>query len=60
VGIFASADPVAVDKASLDLVNASCGKEIFKEVHPNQHHLLQLEYAQKIGLGKLDYELIKL
>ncbi len=59
VGIFASADPVAVDKASLDLVNATCGKEIFKEVHPNQNHLLQLEYAQKIGQGNVDYDLIK-
>lgn len=59
VGLFASADPVAIDKASLDLVNASCGKEIFKEVHPEQHHLLQLEYAQKLGLGSVDYELIR-
>lgn len=59
VGIFASADPVAIDKASLDLVNASCGKEIFKEFHPRQRHLLQLEYAHELGLGSLDYELIR-
>jgi len=59
VGIFASADPVAVDKASLDLVNASCGKQIFKEYHPGQDHLLQLEYAQTLGLGSVDYELIR-
>ena len=59
VGIFASADPVAIDKASLDLVNASCGKEVFKEFHPEQNHLLQLEYAQKLELGSLDYELIR-
>jgi hypothetical protein len=59
VGIFASIDPVAIDKASLDLVNASCGREIFKEAHPGQNHILQLEYAQKIGLGNLDYELIR-
>ena len=60
VGIFASADPVAIDKASLDLVNAYCGKEIFKEFHPKQNHLLQLEYAHELGLGGLDYELIRL
>jgi len=59
VGIFASADPVAIDKASLDLVNASCGKDIFKEVHPQQNYLLQLEYARKLGLGSIDYELIR-
>ena len=60
VGIFASTDPVAIDKASLDLVNAACGKEIFQESHPGQHPHLQLEYAQKIGLGSLDYELIRI
>lgn len=59
VGIFSSADPVAIDKASLDLVNESCGKEVFKEAHPRQNHLLQLEYAQKIGLGSIGYELIR-
>lgn len=60
VGIFASTDPVAIDKASLDLVNASCGKEIFTEAHPQQNHVLQLEYAEKIGLGNIDYELIRI
>ena len=60
VGILASLDPVAIDKASLDLVNESCGKEIFKEAHPQQNPLLQLEYAQKIGLGSIDYELIRI
>lgn len=58
VGIFASLDPVAIDKASYDLVNASCGKEIFEEAHPEQNPLLQLEYAQMLGLGSMDYDLI--
>ncbi len=60
VGIFASTDPVAIDKASLDLVNKACGKEIFKEFHPDQNPLLQIEYANRIGLGNLDYELVRL
>ncbi len=59
VGIFASTDPVAIDKASLDLVNHSCGKEIFKEFHPGKNHMMQLEYAQRLGMGYLDYELIR-
>ncbi|MDR3555262.1 MAG: DUF362 domain-containing protein [Syntrophobacteraceae bacterium] len=59
VGIFASTDPVAIDKASQDLVNAACGKDVFKEFHPDQHPHLQLEYARDIGLGSIDYELIK-
>ncbi|TAM38325.1 4Fe-4S dicluster domain-containing protein, partial [bacterium] len=60
VGILASSDPVSIDKASFDLVNRSCGKDIFKSVHPEQDGLKQLTYAQEIGLGKLDYELIEL
>ena len=60
VGILASTDPVAIDKASLDIVNTACGKEIFKEVHPQQNPLLQLEYAEKLGLGSIDYELIRI
>ncbi|MDR3568481.1 MAG: DUF362 domain-containing protein [Syntrophobacteraceae bacterium] len=59
VGIFASTDPVAIDKASLDLVNDSCGKAIFEVFHPGKNPLVQLEYAQKLGLGNMDYELIR-
>lgn len=60
VGILASHDPVSIDKASFDLVNASCGKDIFHEAHPDYNGLNQLEHAQSIGLGNLDYELIRL
>jgi len=59
-GILASNDPVAIDKASFDLVNKFSGKDIFKAAHPDQDGLIQLEYAQKLGLGSLDYELIAL
>ena len=60
VGIVASFDPVSVDKASLDLVNSSCGHDIFKELHPNRDGEIQLKYAQQLGLGSFDYELIRL
>jgi len=60
VGILASIDPVSIDKASLDLVNKACGKDIFKATHPEQDGTVQLKYAQEIGLGNLDYELIEL
>lgn len=59
LGIFASTDPVAIDMASLDLVNDSCGKEIFKEFHPGKNPMVQLKYAHSLGLGNLDYELIR-
>jgi len=60
VGILASVDPVSIDQASFDLVNKACGKDIFKDTHPGQDGTRQLEYAQSIGLGSLDYELIEL
>lgn len=58
IGILASNDPVSIDKASLDLVNKACGRDIFKELHPQRDSRRQLEYANKLGLGNLDYELI--
>jgi len=60
VGILASDDPVSIDKASFDLVCQACNKDIFKAAHPDQDGIKQLAYAQKIGLGNLEYELIRL
>jgi len=60
VGILASHDPVSIDQASFDLINQASGRDIFKDAHPEQDGTQQLRYAQDIGLGSLDYELIKL
>lgn len=60
IGILASSDPVSIDKASYDLVIKSCGKDVFKEVHPKRDSFRQLNYAYKLGIGNLDYELITL
>lgn len=60
LGILASLDPVAIDKASLDLVNKASGKDIFKAAHPKADGLRQLRYAEGLGLGSLDYELVEL
>lgn len=60
IGILASNDPLAIDKASFELVNKSAGKDIFKEAHPKRDGWKQLNYAAKIGLGSLDYALIPL
>lgn len=59
VGIFASGDPVSIDKASRDLVNKKAGKDIFKEAHPERNGFIQLEYAENLGLGNLEYELVE-
>lgn len=57
IGIFASQDPVSVDKACFDRVVKSCGKDVFKEAHPDRDGFKQLIHANSIGLGNLDYEL---
>lgn len=58
IGIIAGIDPVAVDQASYDMVNQVYGKDLFKELHPDIDPTLQLEYAQNLGLGSREYELI--
>ena len=51
IGILASHDPVALDTASLDLVQKIKGRKIF------QRGRRTLRYAEKIGLGKTDYQM---
>ena len=58
VGIVAGEDPVAVDQASYDLVNKAYGKNFFKKMHPGVNPEIQLEYAEKIGLGSRKYVLV--
>jgi uncharacterized Fe-S center protein len=58
IGILGSVDPVAVDKASVDMVNERSHRDLLREVH-NVDWSIQLEHAQQIGLGHMDYELIK-
>jgi uncharacterized Fe-S center protein len=73
IGILASDDPVAIDQASVDLVNqeqalpGSClttnvhaGEDKFKGIYPKVDWKIQLEYAQTLGLGNRDYDLKKL
>lgn len=60
VGILASTDPVAVDKAAIDMVEARGGRtlpELIGKRKLDWHY--QIEHAVKIGLGRADYELIK-
>jgi len=73
VGIVASIDPVAIDQASVDLVNdqlgnpnsalKSChnkGQDKFRGVYPRIDWKVQLKYGEEIGLGSRRYELIKI
>ena len=71
IGVAASKDPVAIDQASADLVNqqagtsGSCltkctgpGEDKFRGVYPNIDWTIQLDHAEKIGLGTRKYELV--
>jgi len=60
IGILASRDPVSIDQASFDLIKAACGRDIFLELHPHRDGTKQLQYAQQLGLGSRDYELVTL
>lgn len=60
IGILASRDPVSVDQASFDLIKQACGRDIFKELHPKRDGMRQLRYAEELGLGSREYELIRL
>lgn len=54
IGVLLSKDPVALDAACLDLVQKEKRIELFEKGR------CVLEHAQKIGLGSLSYELVKL
>ncbi len=59
VGVLFSYDPVAVDRAGVDLVIEGCGLDIFKKLHPDVDYEHQFKYAEEIGLGRCDYRLIE-
>jgi len=58
VGIFLSKDIVSVEMASTDAVINQEGKNVFLDAH---HHdpYLQIQEAEKLGLGSGEYELEK-
>lgn len=62
VGILASLDPVAVDKACVDQVYASPdhGKIHLIERMETRNGIHTLEHAEKIGVGSLQYELVNI
>ncbi len=59
VGLLASSDPVALDRASIDLVLAGAGSDVFRKGYKLDWSL-QLAHGEKIGLGTQTYELVKL
>lgn len=54
VGLLASTDAVAIDRACLDLVQANEGKKLFDIGRET------LDHAEKLGLGSQKYDLVEL
>jgi hypothetical protein len=59
IGILGSTDPIAVDKASADLVIRKSGKDVLRAGY-DVDWSVQLRHGVQIGLGNMDYELIEI
>ena len=72
IGILASDDIVAIDQASVDLVNLApgvpntlLGEKIekgvdkFRTIYPNIDYTVQIKYAEELGAGSSPYNLIE-
>jgi len=73
IGILASCDPVAIDTASCDLVNneksipdtaikkpLKKGEDKWRALYPSIDWNIQLDHAEKTGLGERKYTLVKI
>ena len=62
IGILASLDPVALDRACVDMVYNSPdpGKSRLIERMESRNATHILDYAESLGLGKQDYTLVTL
>ena len=73
IGILAAEDPVAIDQASVDLVNReegnkasrlqknwNPGEDKFRAIYPEVDWSIQLAYGEEIGLGTRQYDLIRI
>ena len=73
IGILGSKDPIAIDQASVDLLNQGPGipgsalpgalepgQDKLRALYPAVDWTRQLAYGQEIGLGSREYELVEL
>jgi len=72
IGMFASFDPVALDKACIDAVNSAPAIETsiiaesertsdhFTNIHPTTNWREQIDYAAELGIGNVGYEIVEM
>ncbi len=58
IGILLSKDPVAIDAASLSLVEEKSNQKFSDLAHDIPYNF-QIEYARELRFGSTDYELIE-
>jgi uncharacterized Fe-S center protein len=69
IGLLASRDPVAIDQAAIDLFQGAPGvagtrlsdpttKDKLRDLNPGVDWEHALRYAERVGLGTRDYELM--
>jgi uncharacterized Fe-S center protein len=71
IGILASLDPVAIDKASADLINSQpgvpgtalkateAGADKLRSLYPELDWTVQIRHAEEMGLGSSEYDLVR-
>ncbi|MCQ2071308.1 MAG: DUF362 domain-containing protein, partial [archaeon] len=75
VGFFASADPVALDRACAEIaqeqpmvpgsvLDTACNhvkpEDIFAVTNPHTHWQSHIEHAEKIGMGNGEYKIVEI
>jgi uncharacterized protein len=60
IGILAGTDPVALDAASLDLIEKKAGKSLTDLSYPKFDSRIQIRHAEAIGLGSPQYEWVEI
>ena len=60
IGVLASVDPIALDKATLDLIHKKTGQPFHESAYPNVDGSVQLKHGQEIGLGTMEYNFVEI
>ncbi len=59
LGILASGDPVALDCATVEVINEAAGRDVFRELYPDIDYRHQIRHASELGLGDCEYEIVE-
>jgi hypothetical protein len=58
LAVLASTDCVAVDKASVDLMDQHTHGDFFRKLYPHIRYDIQFRHGESIGLGSTSYDLV--